>query len=94
MHESIGSMTFPDVPLYTTVQTLLINADDVNGPQIGRIDGAIWPPKGSAVELYEPNRDAEVVGTRLSLAPTGDAAIFVYLKIPEPEHFMPKDAGA
>jgi hypothetical protein len=65
-----------------------------NGKQIAWIDRAIWPPKGTAVELYEPNRDATVVGTRLSLASDGSATVFVYLEVPEPETFLPKDAGA
>lgn len=82
-----------DAPHYTTVRTLLLDNAE-NGRQIAWIEGAIWPPKGSAIELYEPNRDAVVVGTRLSLAPDGSATVFVYLDVPGPDEFMPEDAGA
>jgi len=82
-----------DAPHYQTVRTLLIDADD-NTRQLAWIDGAIWPPKGSAIELHDPNRDGTVAGTRLSLAPDGSATVFVYVRDADAGHFEPHDAGA
>lgn len=66
---------------YTRVETLILDANE-EGRQIARIEGAIWPPIGSVIELYDPNRDATVVAVRLSLAPDYSAAIFVDVEDP------------
>jgi hypothetical protein len=78
-----------DAPHYTTVRTLLMDAED-NSRQLAWIDGAIWPPQGAVVELYEPNRDATVTHSRLALAPDGSATVLVYVKVPEADQFEPK----
>jgi hypothetical protein len=77
-----------DAPHYTTIRTLLINTD--GDRQVAWIDGAVWPPDGAAVELYDPNRDAIVVGSRLVLSPDGSATVFVYLRVPGAEQFGPR----
>lgn len=66
---------------YTTVRTLIVDAHEPNR-QIAWIDGAIWPPIGTAVELYEPNRDATVLAVRLQLSPDMSATILIDVEDP------------
>ena len=81
-----------DAPYYAMLRTLILDHEQTDR-QIAWIDGAVGPAKGSAIELNEPTRDAEVVATRLSLSPDGEAPVFVYLRDAQADEFMPKDAG-
>lgn len=48
-------------------ETLIIEAE---GRQLAFIDGALWLPEGTVIELGDPNRDAEVKEVRLRLLPS------------------------
>jgi len=61
---------------YTTVRTLIVDGHE-HSRQIAWIEGAIWPPIGSAIELYEPNRDATVRAVRLQLSPNRSATVLI-----------------
>lgn len=69
---------------YTTVRTLIVDGHEQDR-QIAWIEGAIWPAVGSAIELYEPNRDATVLAVRLILSPDQSATILVDVDDPREE---------
>lgn len=74
-----GSATEP-----LKVRTLFVDVD-TNGGQLAWVEGAIWPPVGSAVEIPTPMpRDAVVRRVRLQLPPPGGhgfAVVLVYVKL-------------
>jgi hypothetical protein len=77
---------------YTKTTTLIYNP--AANEQIAWIDGAIWPPVGSVIELGDPNRDAIVIGTRLQLGPKDDrAVILVDVRELEDWDFVPRHAA-
>lgn len=65
------------------VRTLFVDVD-TNGEQLAWVEGAVWPPIGSAVEVPTPlPRDAVVRRVRLQLPPPGHeyAVVLVHVKL-------------
>lgn len=71
---------------YTKTVTLINNPSDQR--HLAWIDGALWLPVGSIIELGLPNRDAIVIGTRLILGPDHVATILVDVDEGEPGQFV------
>jgi hypothetical protein len=76
---------------YTLTSTLVNNPE--KNEQIAWIDGAIWLPVGSVIELGPPNRDAIVTGTRLQLGPDDRAVILVDVRELGEWEFVPRHAA-
>jgi hypothetical protein len=68
---------------FTAPRTLIVDQDN---EQLAWIDGGVWPTIGSAIELYEPNRDAIVRAVRLQLSPGQTSTILI-------DVHDPRDAG-
>ena len=71
---------------YTKTVTIITNLSDQR--ELARIDGAIWLPAGSVIELGLPNRDALVICTRLRLEPDDVAVILVDVEEGEAGQFV------
>jgi hypothetical protein len=75
------------------VQTIINNLTEHR--QIAWLDGPLWLPVGTVIELGNPNRDAVVIGCRLQI-PTGTssdmATILVDVNEGAPwQDFIPRD---
>jgi hypothetical protein len=57
---------------------------------IAWVEGAVWPPVGTVVELTEPNRDAVVIGIRLAVLHDHTANIIVDVSDGNPSDFVPR----
>ncbi len=98
---SLGGDAPVDPPRYEGVRTLIMDAEN---HQVAWLDTPIWPPIGTVIELGHPNRDAVVVGVRLSLpqAPIpegsvvprhGGAVVYVFVELGDESDIIPRDVG-
>jgi hypothetical protein len=55
------------------------------GQTLAFVEGVIWPPVGSIVELGNPNRDAVVRDVRLRLFPSKASVVVRVDELPEGE---------
>jgi hypothetical protein len=53
-------------------------------------EGAVFPPPGTVVELFAPNRDAVVVSTRLITLPGNRAIALLAVQDGEEGQFLPR----
>jgi hypothetical protein len=75
---------------YPYRKTLTIISNLADQRELARIDGALWLPEGSIIELGQPNRDALVIDTRLILGPDDVATILVSVEEGEAGQFVPR----
>lgn len=69
-----------------TIHTLIHDLE--KNQAIEWIDGAVWPPVGTVIELAQPNRDAVVIGIRLAVLPDHTANIIVDVSDAPPNDFI------
>jgi hypothetical protein len=69
-----------------TIRTLIHDLDKNHA--IAWVDGAVWPPVGTVVELADPNRDAVVIGVRIAILPNHTANVIVDVSDAPPGDFI------
>jgi hypothetical protein len=66
----------PNVPVETIIMV-------EGGQTLAFVEGVVWPPVGSVVELGNPNRDAIVRDVRLRLFPSKASVVVRVDELPE-----------
>jgi len=73
------------------VHTIIFNLAEQR--QLAVLNGPLWPPIGSVIELGYPNRDCVVIGVRLMIAVPGDGgevSVVVDVNEGDPNDFIPR----
>ena len=81
----------PTEATYDTIFTLIHDLGE--GRDIARIEGSVWPPVGTVIELEAPERHALVVGIRLALLESNTVVVRVDVQDPGEGELIARDAA-
>ena len=79
------------IPTYPFAEIVTVILSDEDG-EVGRIDGPVWLPAGSVIELGKPNRDYTVLDCRFQMSGDGrSSTVIVTVDHAKPGDMIPRD---